>query len=272
LASLPAVAHRALELLNNPNTSASEIGQVIGEDPALTTRLLKIVNSAFYGFPSQVGTISRAITIIGTHELTDLILGTSTIDAFSKFPNRLISMQRFWEHSLYTGVVARILARRMRAPNTERCFVMGLLHDIGKLVLYRKQPELACGALELANDTGIPLQTAETEVFGFHHGTVGAELMQAWTLPESFVEVALHHHQPSAAERFRMESAIVHLADVITGMAQGTASGTGQTPALEPGTWELTGLSVEIVEAVITEADALFSEACAALLPQASAA
>lgn len=272
LASLPAVVHRGLELLNNPNTSASEIGQVIGEDPALTARLLKIVNSAFYGFPSRVETISRAITIIGTQELTDLILGTSAIDAFSKFPNRLINMQRFWEHSLYTGVVARVLARRMHAPNTERCFVMGLLHDIGTLLLYRKLPEPARRALELSIDTAMPLHIAEIEVFGFHHGTVGAELMRVWKLPDSFVEVSRHHHQPSAAQRFRLETATVHLGDVITGMAQGTAGGTGQTPALEPGSWELTGLSVEIMETVIAEADAQFVDACAALLPRTSAA
>lgn len=272
LASLPAVVHRAMELLNDPRTSASDIGQVIGEDPALTARLLKIVNSAFYGFPSRVETISRAITIVGTLELTDLIVGTSTIDAFSKLPNRLINMQRFWEHSLYTGIVARILARRLHAPNTERCFVMGLLHDIGTLVLYRKQPEQARRALELALDESISLQAAETEVFGFHHGEVGAELMRAWKLPESFAEVSLHHHQPSTAQRFRLETATVHLADVISGMAQGTAGGTDQTPVMEPGTWELTGLSVEIMEPVIAEADARFADACAALLPKANAA
>jgi len=272
LASLPSVVMRAMALLNNPNTSASDIGEIIAEDPALTVRLLKIVNSAFYGFPSRIDTISRAITIIGTLELTDLILGSSAVQVFSKLPNQLINMEKFWEHSLYSGVVARILARYLRAPNTERCFVMGLLHDIGSLVLYRTQPEGSRRALEMAIEKVIPLDMAEREVFGFDHSEVGAELMRAWNLPESFVEIALHHHHPSAAERYRLETATIHLSDVITGMAHGTASGTQQVPNLEPGAWELTGLSVDIMEPVIGEADAQFEEARAAILPSNQAA
>jgi len=272
LASLPAVVMRAMELLNNPNTSASDIGEIIAEDPALAARLLRIVNSAFYGFPSRIDTISRAITIIGTLELTDLILGSSAIRVFARLPNQLVDMEQFWEHSLYTGVVSRILARYLRAPNTERCFVMGLLHDIGSLVLYRQEPETSRQALELAIDKSTPLHIAEREVFGFDHAKVGSELMRAWNLPESFLEITRHHHQPSAAERYRLETATIHLADVITGMAHSTGSGTGQAAHLEPGAWELTGLSVEIMEPVIAEADAQFEEARAAILPHNKAA
>lgn len=272
LASLPHVVMRALELLNDSQTSASDIGAVIAEDPALTAGLLKIVNSAFYGFPSRIDTVSRAITIVGTLELTDLVLGASAIQTFYRLPNHLTDMQVFWEHSLYTGVVARILARYLRAPNTERCFVLGLLHDIGSLVLYRQQPELSRRALELAAGDSLPLHIAEDEVFGFHHGEAGAALMEAWNLPESFREIARYHHQPSAAQRYRLETATIHLADVIAGIAHNTATGSRQVAALEPGAWELTGLSVDIVEPVITAADAQFKEARAALLPNHRAA
>jgi putative nucleotidyltransferase with HDIG domain len=272
LASLPSVVMRAMELLDNPRTSASEIGGVIAEDPALTTRLLKIVNSSFYGFPSRIDTISRAITIIGTLELTDLILGSSAIRVFNRIPNQLVNMEKFWSHSLYTGIVARILARYLRAPNTERCFVMGLLHDIGSLVLYRQQPEQSRQALQLATEQCLPLHLAEQEIFGFNHCEVGSELMNAWNLPDGFIETTRHHHQPSAAERFRLETASIHLADVISGMAHNTGNDTGQLPALEPGAWELTGLSVDIVEPVTSEADNQFEEARAALLPAGKAA
>jgi putative nucleotidyltransferase with HDIG domain len=272
LASLPGVVIRAMELLNHPNTSASEIGEIIAEDPALTAGLLRIVNSAFYGFPSRIESISRAITIVGTLELTDLILGSSAVQVFSRLPNQLVDMERFWEHSLYTGVVARVLARFLRAPNTERCFVMGLLHDIGALVMYRQQPDLARQALEKASRKPVSLHLAEREIFGFDHGEVGAELMRAWNLPDSFMAIAQHHHQPSTAERYRLETATIHLADVITGMAHSTASATRRAAALEPGAWELTGLSVEIMEPVVAEADAQFEEARAAILPNRRAA
>lgn len=272
LASLPSVVTTAMELLNNPNTSASDIGEVIGQDPALTVKLLKIVNSAFYGFPSQIDTISRAITIIGTRELTDLILGSSAIQVFARLPNQLVSMQQFWSHSLYTGVVARILARYLRAPNTERCFVMGLLHDVGALILFRQKPNEARQALELAHTRELPLHLAEREIFGFDHGAVGAELMRSWNLPDSFATVARYHHQPSAAENHRLETAIIHLADVITGMVHTTATGTDNPAPLEPGAWELTGLSVDIIEAVSAEADAQFEEASAVILPREAVA
>ncbi len=272
LASLPSVVTTAMELLNNPNTSASDIGEVIRQDPALTVKLLKIVNSAFYGFPSQIDTISRAITIIGTRELTDLILGSSAIQVFARLPNQLVSMQQFWSHSLYAGVVARILARYLRAPNTERCFVMGLLHDVGALILFRQKPDEARQALEMAHANDLPLHVAEREVFGFDHGAVGAELMRSWNLPESFATVARYHHQPSAAENHRLETATIHLADVITGMVHVTAAGTDSPAPLEPGAWELTGLSIDIVEDVSAEADTQFEEASTVILPHGEVA
>ena len=272
VASLPCVVMKAMELLNNPNTSASDVGRIISQDPALSIRLLKIVNSAFYGFPSRIDTISRAITIVGTLELTDLILGSSAIRTFEKIPNQLVNMETFWEHSLYAGVVARILARYLRAPNTERCFVMGLLHDVGALIMYRQQPDQSRRALELSIEQSMPLHVAEREIFGFDHGEVGAELMLAWKLPESFIEVARYHHQPSAAERYRLETAVIHLADVITGMAHGSIISNKQMTPLEPGAWELTGLSVDVMEPVVAEADAQFEEARSAILPGMKAA
>ncbi len=272
IASLPAVVIRAMELLNDPGTSASDIGRIISQDPALSVRLLKIVNSAFYGFPSRIETISRAITIVGTLELTDLILGSSAIHTFEKIPNRLVDMEEFWVHSLYTGIVARILARYLRAPNTERCFVMGLLHDVGSLVLYRQRPEPSRQALDLSSERSIPIHIAEREIFNFDHGEVGAALMHAWKLPESFIEVARHHHQPSAAECYRLETAVIHLSDVITCMAHGVTSRDRQAAPLEPGAWELTGLSVDVMEPVIAEADAQFGEARSALLTGVKAA
>lgn len=272
LASLPAVVMRAMDLLNDPNTSASDIGNVISEDPALTMRLLKIVNSAFYGFPSRIETVSRAITIIGTLELTDLIVGSSVVNTFANLPNKLVNMEQFWRHSLYSGIVTKLLARRLRAPHTERCFVLGLLHDIGALVLYRQWPEKSCQALELSASGELPLHLAEQRVFGFDHGAIGAELMQQWKLPESFMEVARHHHQPLKAERYRLETATVHLADVIADRARASGSNTPQATPLQPDVWEITGLPMDIIEPVTQEADALFEEARAVILPSPQAA
>lgn len=272
LASLPEVVMRAVDLINDPNSSAAEIGRIIGEDPALTARLLKIVNSPFYGFPSRIDTVSRAITVIGTLELLDLILATSVIKAFSDIPTELVDMNAFWEHSLYTAVVARVLASRHRAPNTERYFIAGLLHDIGALVLYRQAPQQSTTALRRAREELTPLHEVELELFGFHHGDVGAALLQAWHLPDTLIEAVHHHHTPQLSEPIRLETSIVHLADVIACAVHDPSAEAGRIPPMESAAWDLVGLPVHILEGVINEADNQFAEARAVILPQASAA
>ena len=272
LASLPEVVMRTIDLINDPNTSAAAIGQVLSEDPGLTARLLKIVNSPFYGFPSRIDTVSRAITVIGTLELLDLILATSVVKAFRGIPTDLIDMDSFWEHSLYTGLVARVLAGRMRAPNTERYFVAGLLHDIGSLAMYRQMPDSSATILRRARSELAPLHSIEQETLGFDHGEVGAELMRAWHLPDSLVEAIRFHHTPQIAEQFRLETALIHLADVISCAVHSSANETGRIPPMEPQAWALTGLQADIIESVINETDAQFEDARAVILPKANAA
>lgn len=272
LVSLPEVIMRTVDLINDPDTSAAEIGQVISEDPGLTARLLKIVNSPFYGFPSRIDTVSRAITVIGTLELLDLILGTSVVKAFRGISTDLVDMDGFWEHSLYTGLVARILAGRMRAPNTERYFIAGLLHDIGSLAMYRQIPELAAQALQRARDERIPLHQVEQELLGFDHGEVGGELMRAWHLPDALIDPIQFHHAPLATDQHRLETAVVHLADAIACAIHAPASDTGRIPPMESLAWDLTGLPLDIMESVIEEAGAQIEDARAVILVRASAA
>lgn len=272
LASLPEVVMRTIDLINNPGTSAAEIGQVISEDPALTARLLKIVNSPFYGFPSRIDTVSRAITVIGTLELLDLILATSVVKAFRGIPTDLVDMDSFWEHSLYTGLVARALAGRLRAPNTERYFIAGLLHDIGSLAMYSRIPDSAAVILRRARAEIAPLHDIERETLGFDHGEVGAELMHAWHLPGSLVEAIRFHHTPEQSEQHRLETALVHLADVIACAVHDPASETGRIPPMEAAAWDLTGLQPDIIESLIDEADAQFEDARAVIIPKANAA
>ncbi|NOY63354.1 MAG: HDOD domain-containing protein, partial [Gammaproteobacteria bacterium] len=121
-------------------------------------------NSPFYGFPSQINTISRAITIIGTRELRDLVLATLVVRTFNGLDNELISMEQFWRHSVTCAVVARVLAGHLHESNTERFFVVGLLHDIGSLIIYRKIPELAREALLRSEHGDIALYQAERDV------------------------------------------------------------------------------------------------------------
>lgn len=272
LASLPEVVVRAIDLINDPDSSAAAIGQVIAKDPALTARLLKIVNSPFYGFPSRIDTVSRAIAVIGTLELLDLILATSVIKAFRGIRPDLVAMDDFWEHSLYTGVVARVLAGRHRAPQPERYLVAGLLHDIGALVMYQQIPYIAADTLRRARTELTPLHVLEREVLGFDHGDVGAALLRAWQVPDALIESTRAHHAPQLQDAYALESTIVHLADVIACAVRDPVVEIGRVPPLESEAWDVLGLPAHSLEGVVAEADALFDEARRAILPRASAA
>ncbi len=266
LPSLPEVVMRAIELVNDPDASAIDIGRVLSEDSALTARLLKIVNSPFYGFPSRIDTVSRAITVIGTLDLLDLILATSVVKMFSGVPNDLVSMDSFWKHSLYAGVVARLLAARGKQPNVEHFFVAGLLHDLGSLVIYNKLPELAREALLRARYNGIVLQQAEQELLGFDHATVGAELIRMWKLPNSLVDAIEFHHNPSQSQDYPLITAIVHVADVVASTIRSGGGASEAAPPLDPSAWDRIGLPPLAIEALLIEADQQFGDAQSMIL------
>jgi len=265
VASLPEVFLRVNEMVESPRYSASDIGRLIGKDPGLTTRLLRIVNSAFYGFPSKVDTVSRAITIIGVRELRDLVLATTVAKLFKGLPNDLVSMDTFWRHSLQCAILARTLAARHRELNVERFFVAGLLHDIGSLLIYRKVPELAREALMRASYNDEVLEEAETRVMGFTHADVGAELMRKWRLPRSIEAAVAHHHHPAGARDGMKEAAAVHLANLAAGALFETRPDPMVLPPLDPTAWEMLALSPDDVEPAVVETERQFGELYALL-------
>jgi len=215
LISLPEICIRVNSALEDPNHTSKQLGDIISHDPALTARILRIVNSAYYNFPNKVELVSRAISIIGEDDLRGLVLATSALEVFNHIPNQLVNMEMFWQHSIFTGIVARLLSKQCNILHGERLFIAGLLHDIGKLVLYFKEPEVSENVLlEAANTSGL-IHEAEQTLLGFTHADVGAALMQAWQLPDSFHQIVLHHHTPSQATEYEIETAIVHIANSV---------------------------------------------------------
>lgn len=272
LASLPEAVTRTLNLINDPDSSAADIGKSLSHDPALTARLLRIVNSPYYGFPAQIETVSRAITLVGTLELLDLILATSVIRLFDRIPPELVTMDDFWDHCLYTAVLARILARRCRAPDTERYFIAGLIHDVGELVLFSQRPEQSFEVLRKVREEEALLTDAEMTVFGFTHSTVGAELARQWNLPPSLVAAIEFHHTPAQADAYQLESAIVHCADAIGASVKSAAPEMDQVPPLVPDIWDMLGIPFDDVEAIVAEAENDFGDIRAAIIPNVNAA
>jgi len=253
LVSPPSTYAQLDGLIKDPNSSADDISEVINTDPALVTRLLKVVNSPFYGFPSQISTISRAITIIGTRELTHLVLATAVIDAFKGIPTSLINMSEFWRHSLASAIAAKYLAKACGQRATERFFISGLLQNIGSLVIYQSVPELAREAINSAEFGHEVIYKAEQRILGFDHTDVGQALVRAWRLPNSLEEVVKCHHTPSESVNFPLEVAVVHVADILVSSAQFGHSGDTHVPPLDPEAWELLGLDVNVVPDILQE-------------------
>jgi HD-like signal output (HDOD) protein len=253
LVSLPEVCIKVNRLIDAPNYSAATVGDLIAQDTDLSARLLRVVNSAFYNLQAPVDTISRAIAVVGTNELRNLVMATSATRVFTGVPGDLVNMPEFWRYSLATGVIGCELAGRCRVLHAERLFVMGVLHDIGRLVLYLKLPDLSRDILLVVDGEESLLPAVENELLGFTHMEVGEALLKSWSLPRSILTVVGNHHHPMRVKDFRLETAIVHLASVL---ALGELEGAEMEEMMEqvdPVVWEITSLKPDEIEAV-TEA------------------
>ncbi|MET0026558.1 MAG: HDOD domain-containing protein [Candidatus Thiodiazotropha sp.] len=212
LVSLPDVCVKVNRLIDAPNYSALTLGDLISQDSDLSARLLRLVNSAFFSLKSPVDTISRAITVVGTGEVRNLVMATTAARVFTGIPGDLVDMAEYWRYSITTGVMAAELARQCHVLHSERLFVMGVLHDIGRLAIYLKLPERARDVLLIAGEDNSLLIEAEREILGFDHAQVGEALLHQWKLPESIVDVVAHHHRPSLSKKYPLEASILHIA------------------------------------------------------------
>jgi len=252
LPALPKILHELLRVMNDARSSAVDLAGVISLDTSLSSVILRMVNSAYYNFPFPIDTITRAVTLLGTQELSVLAFSTSFLKMFKKSSSEFIDLEQFWKHSIACGIIARGLANQCKMQNPERHFLAGLLHDIGRLALYSNIPESAGEALALGYQKSICMREAEQTVFGFDHARFGGALLNKWTFPSTLVAAVLNHHTPDMNEGFD-EPITVHLSDII-------ANGLGMSPssqfALEPlstEAWDALGLSPEELTPMMTE-------------------
>jgi HD-like signal output (HDOD) protein len=259
LTTLPAVFTRINEIIMKPGSSSHEIADLISKDTSLSARLLKIVNSAFYNYPSRIDSLSQAVSIVGTNQLSILALGIDVVGEFKNIPSGYINMDSFWRHSIACGIIARLIATTRNIQNTERLFVAGMLHDIGRLVVYHYTPHYALDILEEARDTEELLSRVEEAYLGGNHTEIGGLLLQIWKLPQSLENAVRYHHKPGDSQN-GLEPAIVHVAD-ITAKALGIGSSGDQfVPTLDPAAWKQVGLSVNALDPIIAQADRQIEE------------
>ncbi|MEJ5357622.1 MAG: HDOD domain-containing protein [Desulfobacterales bacterium] len=240
------------EVIANPLSTADQMAQVIHKSPSLTALLLKIVNSALYSLPAPVDRVSLAVTLIGTRELSALALGLSVISAFRHIPRRVIDMPRFLEHSLACGIASRLLAAQKNLRQTEQLFSAGLLHDLGRLILYLFFPDDMLAALRTARREGLCLFEAERRELGCPHAWIGQVLLKKWHLPLLLEHAACFHHEPEASPD-PLPAAIVHVSDVLVNALGIGSSGERLVPPLRPAAWEALGLPPECLETIASQ-------------------
>lgn len=239
LFSLPQAALRVNELIRATDHTAGQLAEVIELDAALTARILRLANSALFGRARDIDKVSQAVVLIGENALRDLVMATSVTQVFKGIPEEFVDMSSFWDNSATCGVVARLLATRLKVRDGERLFVAGLLHGIGQLVFFSRQAERYREVLKVRDQGDAAILAEEVRIFGFTHADLGAALMNAWHLPEFFQVVIGHQLEPRLADRHEKECAILHVArDMAASLA----------PSLKtrepPGAWRATCDSV----------------------------
>jgi len=217
LATLPEVTTQIIATVEDPKSSAGKLHKIIAHDPSLAARILKVVNSAFYGMPGQVGNVDRAIVLLGLNAVKNIAVAASLGQMFRGAKlGEGFSAKDLWTHCVSVGVAARQLARNLKLPNADEAFLAGLIHDVGILVELQTWPELLQKICWTAKSSGTPFCEVERQILTVDHTQLGMALAEQWRFPVSCQQVAGFHHDPAASsDEYRKLVAIVYIADTI---------------------------------------------------------
>ena len=233
LPPLPQVAQKALTILRNPNSNMHELADVLILDQAMTSLILRWVNSAYFGLWNPVSTVHQAVVYLGQRTLESLVLAASVVNLLSKpIPGYGLEQGDLWKHSIGVAAGARLIAKRIGYEDPEVAYHAGLLCDIGKLVLgvLLQKPEV-----HVEEWVGKPFSEFEEAYFGVDHATLGAELAKQWNLPEPLQVAIACHHKPSTAGNYAVLASTVHMSDAML-MMMGIGLGKdGLQYTLDPG-------------------------------------
>ena len=257
LPTLPAVMTRIIQKVEDPKTSTNEIVDMIGVDQALTMKVLKIVNSAYYGFRQRIATLDRAVVILGFNNIKNLALSASIFDTLSGEGKGEFNLMKFWGHSIGCGVATKVLAVKLGhdPKSLDEFFTAGLLHDIGKVVLDKYVHEEFSEAVKMAAEKDMLIMEAEREVLGADHTDMGHWVAVKWGLPTSLKEVISFHHSPGAAKEAKELTGLVHFADILVRRKKIGSGGDNKVPPLNPNVFEMLKLTQEDVVEIMNLID-----------------
>ncbi len=248
-----------VEVLQSPRSSATHVAQVVEKDTSLAAKLLQIVNSAYYGFPSKIGSIQRAVTILGGRELTTLAIGITAIRYFANISQNVIDMEKFWRNAVACGVFARLLAGEKRITSDNHFFLAGLLRDIGLLLLVGVCPISVESVIQRSSFDKISLPVCEREVFGFSHSFLGASLLSEWKVPPYLVNIVKFKDNPLFSPE-DLESSILHVADILSFSSGYGWSSVMPIPAMDLDGWNRLDISHNALDPLFSRADRQIGE------------
>jgi putative nucleotidyltransferase with HDIG domain len=191
--TLPIVATKVTELINDPNSSSGDIADVLKKDQVLTAKVLKLINSPYYGIPGEVTDVKRALAYLGFNTLAQLVLSVSVISMFPSEEKTSFSMQAFWKHALGTAMASEAIAKKIGYAKPEECFTCGLLHDIGKIVLFQISPLDFMNIIRIAERDKLSFAAVEKKLEVPAHGYLGEYIANKWRLP-MVIRMAIRYH------------------------------------------------------------------------------
>lgn len=272
IATLPEVTLKIIRLVEDPDSTAQDLNKVISNDPALGARILKVVNSAFYGLPGQIGSINRAIVLLGLNAVKNIAIAASLAKLFRG--GRIctsFNARDLWTHSIAVATGTRLLADKAGLGLPDEAFLAGLIHDIGIMVEVQARRTQFVEAMDLMDqDADIKFRDAEQKIIGATHEQFGSALCQLWKFPQSFAYVTGYHHQPmELAPNHRTLASLVHLADIIAVRQKMGFTRTVDTTEVEPALLDELKLTAGHLETIEAELPAATEEANALLMDSA---
>ncbi len=191
LPTIPVVATKVMQLIENENATAEELSKIVASDPAVAARVLKISNSSYYGCQRQIQTLSHAIVVLGFATLKSLIVAASVKQVYQPYG---LTEKMLWEHSFGAGLAARIIAKETRAASEEEAFLGGLFHDIGKIIMNSMNARQFQDVMQRCYNDGLSFEEAERQVFSYTHSEVGGLVIKKWNFPDMLMHAVLNHH------------------------------------------------------------------------------
>jgi len=270
--TLPEIYTHVRDIVDDPASTMDDLTNALKLDPAISARLLKIVNSPLYGLPKQVDSISRAVNLMGMQSISDLVAATLIGRTFTGMTAELVDLAAFWRKSALCALLGGKLAKMSGIDDSERFFVNGLMRDIGHLVLYQTTPKLAQSALVESSYLGTSLAEVEQASIGCDFAEVGAELIRFWNMPAPIEQAVRHQLNPKAAGEFTLNASIVHVAGNIADHAEVDPRRGNQWAPCDPSALEHTRLNPDDRPALLKEAQNQLRETLSYIYPMALAA